>query len=87
MGGVVGWVAHKILVTAQVLGFGIWIGLWTGTWPRACQYLLKQRILQLQETQPVQCQHTAQARCNIPPHCLTIRHLQSPGTGQIQTQI
>ena len=25
---VVGWVAHKILVTAQVLGFGIWIGLW-----------------------------------------------------------
>ena len=33
--GVVGWwwVAHKILVTAQVLGFGIWIGLW----PRACQ--------------------------------------------------
>ena len=34
----VGWgggvVAYKILVTAQVLGFGIWIGLWT--W--ACQY-------------------------------------------------
>ena len=27
------WVAHKILVTAQVLGFGIWIGLW----PWACQ--------------------------------------------------
>ena len=26
-------VSHKILVTAQVLGFGIWIGLW----PRACQ--------------------------------------------------
>ena len=31
LGGVV-VVAHKILVTAQVLGFGIWIGLW----PRAC---------------------------------------------------
>ena len=29
---VVGWL--KILVTAQVLGFGIWIGLW----PRACQF-------------------------------------------------
>ena len=27
----------KILVTAQVLGFGIWIGLW----PRACQKPLK----------------------------------------------
>ena len=27
------FLAHKILVTAQVLGFGIWIGLWT--W--ACQ--------------------------------------------------
>ena len=26
---------HKILVTAQVLGFGIWIGLW----PWACQKL------------------------------------------------
>ena len=26
-------VGFKILVTAQVLGFGIWIGLW----PRACQ--------------------------------------------------
>ena len=25
--------SYKILVTAQVLGFGIWIGLW----PRACQ--------------------------------------------------
>ena len=36
---VIGWggvVAHKILVTAQVLGFGIWIGLW----PWACQFVL-----------------------------------------------
>ena len=30
----VGWL--KILVTAQVLGFGIWIGLW----PQACQKAL-----------------------------------------------
>ena len=42
----VGWwgdgvvVAHKILVTAQVLGFGIWIGLW----PRACQLLCSDDI-------------------------------------------
>ena len=27
MGGGVGWVAHKILVTAQVLGFGLDFGL------------------------------------------------------------
>ena len=35
IGGVVvgGVVAHKILVKAQVPGFGIWIRLW----PRACQ--------------------------------------------------
>ena len=32
-GWVVGW--PKILVTAQVLGFGIWIGLW----PQAFQFL------------------------------------------------
>ena len=32
-GWVVGW--SKILVTVQVLGFGIWIGLW----PRACQLI------------------------------------------------
>ena len=39
--GVVGWwVAHKILVTAQVLGFGIWIGLW----PRACQLVRSQSM-------------------------------------------
>ena len=31
--GGVGW--YEILVTAQVLGFGIWIGLWT--W--ACQFM------------------------------------------------
>ena len=33
-GGVVGWVAHKILVSAPVLGFGIWIGFdWVGAGP------------------------------------------------------
>ena len=30
----VGWVAHKILVSAPVLGFGIWTGFdWVGAGP------------------------------------------------------
>ena len=41
-----GMVAHKILVTAQVLGFGIWIGLW----PRACQLSIVSHLYVTEES-------------------------------------